>query len=776
MRVARGLLPIALAFGLVSGCGGDRRPVEGDAQRLITIEATPAQGRVGEPVRLVVTVTDADGVRRAGVRVSIESSRSTDVFSAQDGVTDDSGEIETSMIASAAGWRVIAAHVGAAEGMIALAIERERSDDRSACTDGLLLGGYSPLEPLPEKAGTSLMAAEDFDGDGGCDAAFVSDEWSADGSARLTTHGASSWPVVRDLMGAGWLPLAVATGDFDGDGRMDLAVAAADNGWTAFRVGWFSADGDRAWRRIAEVDLPFDVSALVSADIDGDGRSDLFAQSRFGLALRAVLLTDDGPVFGDEVSLQFGGERIVAWAIGDFDGDDKADLAIATHGGISILGGNGDGTFAPRQTLDLEADHAFPELVAADLDGDGLDDLVRPEFDSGQTFLTIFRGRTDGSFERVRVATQANGRLRTGDVDGDGVLDLVVRPGLWDGAELLVVRGDREGRFKGPERLLELPFPPLDMSICRGESGRPEIVVLGWTAWARIPLEAPAQGIVSSPFAWSGGLVGDPTEDGSVQIVTVDPDGGGRRIAIDAAGSTKTVQEFEIDLQLSRSVVHAVGRVGVEPLGSVVEVGREDLENGIVVHSLSGGTARQVATSADWIHAVTIVDVNGDGLNDIVFGTNTETIAVFADRAGDFHVERIADFGAWAIAAGDIDGDGRVQLILAGWGDVVAVSFGASFGPPEPLPLRPTEMSQHFFVGDFDGDGLDDIAVGGTAGTLTLYLHAPDGRFGPPLDFGVGGAIHAGAYGRLAGGSEWGFVLLADGPVARVVPVTCAEP
>lgn len=776
MRFARGLLPIALAFGLVSGCGDgkERRPAADDARRLISIALTPALGRVGEPVSLLVTVTDPDGVRRPGERVSIGSSQSDDVFSVGEGVTDEAGEFATTMVASAAGWRVISAHVGSAEGTIALAIEH--SNERSACKDGLLLGGYPPLEPLPDDARTNLMAAGDFDGDGACEAAFLSDEWSAERSTRLTTRGASGWPEVKDLMGIGWLPTAVAAGDFDGDGRLDLAVAGTVAGWTAFRVQWFSAGGGgHVWQRIAELDLPGEAGRLVPADIDGDGRSDLFAVSNV-MALRPVLLTDDGPVLGDEVSLQFGGERLVAWATGDFDGDGKADLAIATHGGISILGGNGDGTFTPRETLVRQADHAFPELVAADLDGDGLDDLATPEWDSKRTFLTIFRGRADGSFDRVRVATESNGRLETGDVDGDGVVDLIVRPGAWDGAELLVVRGDREGRFAGPARLLELPFAPLDMSICRGASGRPEIVALGRTAWARIPLESPAQGIVSRPFDWSGGLVGDPTEDGSVQIVTVDPDGGGRRIAIDAAGSTNTVQEFGIDLQLPRSVVHAVGRVGVEPLGSVVEVGLQDPGNAVVVHSLSKGTSRQVATSAEWIHALAIVDVDGDGLNDIVFGTNDETIAVFADRAGDFHIERVADFGAWAIAAGDIDGDGRGELILAGWGEVVAVRFGASFGSPEPLPLREPDLSQLFFTGDFDGDGMDDIAVAGTEGTLSLYLHAPDGRLGPPLDFGVGRTIHAGAYGRLAGGSERGFVFLADGPVARVVPVACAEP
>jgi len=786
MRVAKGLLSIAQvfadattvlrAFALIvsfsvsfvsSGCKDrDREPtVDGSAGRLVSVEPTPARGRVGEPVQLLVTVYDLDGVPRSGERVSIESSQSEDVFSARDGVTDDAGELVTTLTASVEGRRVVTAHVGSAKGVVTLAIDR--SSETEVCTGDVLLGGYPPVESLPDDATTSLMATGDFDGDGSCETALVSDDRSVDRSTRLTTRGATDWPEVRDLMGPGWFPISVATGDFDGDGRTDLAVVGTVTGWLEFRVEWYSADDDRVWQRIAALDLP-GAGGLVPADIDGDGTTDLLVA---GSELRTVFLREDGPVFGEVESLQTGGKRLLGWVAGDFDGDGRADIAVATHGEITIHEGSGDGTFTPRQTLDVWGD----QLVAADLDGDGVDDLAIFETDSEESFLTIFRGRADGTFERLRIAYAGNGRLTTGDVDGDGVADLVLRPGSWDGTEVLVVRGDPEGHFTGPERLLGLPIPPRDLSFCSGGSGRPEVVVLGADAWVRIPMEVPAREIVSTTLEGGGGLIGDPTGDGSVEIVTVDDEGHGRRIEIGAAGETHTVQEFEVHRQVPGAAFR-VGRVGDESIGSIVEFGFQDPGHAIFVHSLSTDTFRLVDAPIDWVLALAVVDVDGDGLGDIVYGTNTGTFALFADRAGGFRRERVTATGAWAIAAGDVDGDGAIELILAGWPDVLAVPFDSSFGPPELLPMTPAGIDQPLFTGDFDGDGKDDVALGGNGETLSVYLHAADGRFGPALEFGVGGPIRAGAYGRLAGGADRGFVFLADGPAARVVPVTCTEP
>jgi len=280
-----------------------------------------------------------------------------------------------------------------------------------------------------------------------------------------------------------------ACGDVDGDGLGDFAATAP----------WDDAGANLAGRVVLGLshlltDLPSQVlagaigpswvgadtgakagwSVACTHDLDGDGTPDLligapFSDSEDGDGVGAVYMirgTADpmpGPLFATAHRVVLG-ERAADWlgwgiATGDLDGDGLVDVAISSPGRSGGLGQIKVWTEASfmdpgaspsyRITGELEADGFGRGLAMADLNGDGLDELlvgapfVNPEqddatYDSGK--LYVFRGQEDMD-DWTRQMTGADARLRyivgqqylrtgqlirTGDVDGDGRADLAL--------------------------------------------------------------------------------------------------------------------------------------------------------------------------------------------------------------------------------------------------------------------------------------------------------------------------------------------------------------
>lgn len=301
------------------------------------------------------------------------------------------------------------------------------------------------------RSGASGVDVRDLDGDGFLDLAIAGQgAVPTNEIAVLLNRGDGSFESSRMIV-AGLEPAAVAGGDFDGDGDQDLVVAARteDKAFVLLNV-------DN--RRFADP-FPLPVGEgpndVVTADFNSDGILDFATANERGNTVRVAIGRGDGTFYF--APLLHVGRRPLALVTADFDGDDRQDLAVAVKrdGLVRVFYGNGGGGFPNNVAVGVGGPI---DLAAADLDEDGLDDLVVTR---QTTTLAVVLARPGRAFDPPSFREERAMNAETADLDLDGHVDIAV---VGDGL-LQILRGDGAGGFSPVAAAYELGVHGSDESI-----------------------------------------------------------------------------------------------------------------------------------------------------------------------------------------------------------------------------------------------------------------------------------------------------------------------
>ena len=247
-------------------------------------------------------------------------------------------------------------------------------------------------------------------------------------------------------------PQYVSVADFNGDGHLDLAVPVYSIFSPNSDANIFLGNGDGTFTAAAAFPVSGqNANNFAVGDFNGDGKPDLAISLPDADQVQVLLGNGDGS-FTAMTPISVNAVFVVA--TGDFNGDGNADLAVVSPGALAIyiLLGNGDGTFTSGATISV----AEPTAVAvADFNGDGIADLA--VVNGVSDTVTILLGKGDGTFTAVG-STPSTGfeplSIAAGDLNGDGILDLAVsnqNDGYPNPGTVTVLLGKGDGTFKtGP--------------------------------------------------------------------------------------------------------------------------------------------------------------------------------------------------------------------------------------------------------------------------------------------------------------------------------------
>jgi hypothetical protein len=322
--------------------------------------------------------------------------------------------------------------------------------------------GFQSVVDYPVGTAPRAVASADFNGDGKVDLAVANNgNGSSDmgGVSILQGNGDGTFQSASNFT-VGNFPVAIAAADFNGDSRPDLVLIDSSG------VGVLLGKGDGTFAAATYLSTASGPVSLAVGDLDKDNVPDLVVNA----SSLSVLLGNGNGTFQPHVDYPALLGRIV---VDDVNGDAKLDV-IGTFNGVNVSLGNGDGSL---QSVISSVGPTFSVAsAAADFNLDGKLDFA-VAFDnplSNHRGVVLMRGNSDGTFQlSMTDSSQSAGALSAGDFNGDAKADLVI---VADGnANLLLGNGDT--MFQTPLSFAVGAGPNSILAVDLNQDKAPDLVV-----------------------------------------------------------------------------------------------------------------------------------------------------------------------------------------------------------------------------------------------------------------------------------------------------------
>jgi len=567
------------------------------------------------------------------------------------------------------------------------------------------------------------VATADWNGDGWLDLAIACANPGSDGKSpesAIYWNSPQGFSADRktSLPGAG---LSVLADDMNGDGKVDVALAHADD----VKIYWNTGKG-------VEVRDPLTIKVvarhLAAADIDADGHRDLVAVAPDGV--RIVSGSARGPQSAEVRTITI--ENAAKAAVADLNRDGRPDLAVTrahdkkSEYADSLILWNESGRFALDRSTPLPTVWANG-ITAGDLNADGWPDLVISNAGSGvnMSIQSFVYWNHAGRFHpawRTMLDTRRSQSSAIGDVNGDGRPDVVFfnfEGGLRAGPNPNVIYWGDGTRGYTTQRSTSL-WSVYNLGIVQADFNDD-----GWTDLGsledRYTVRAP--GTLHGVYLWYGGP--DGYREDRRAILPVEVPGSGLRAA-------DLNRDGHLDL--------------------VVGAGEADPDaDGHVGNVVFWGSARGFSSARRAViplgvrgRAPAIADFNGDGHLDFASGAYSGGVRLISGSRDGFRVKEVVtllpEWTVLDVETADLDRDGLLDLIMPGVvppnkEGTMFIHYGSKDGYAKTRVTRLPHFDGHDpSVNDFNRDGWLDIAISNEGGNTAAGV--PDFVFwGGPEGF-----------------------------------------
>ncbi len=627
---------------------------------------------------------------------------------------------------------------------------------------GVFGAGLAGTDITVEADSTTSVALGDVDGDGDLD--LVAGSSSGANRLYLNNGTAAPWSgvtgsdITTDVLGSS----AVALGDVDGDGDLDLVVGNSGNPNRLYLNNGTAAP----WSGVTGSDITTDTdntNSVALADVDGDGDLDLLSGNA---GLNRLYLNNGSTapwsgVAGSDVTTDAHDTRSVS--LGDADDDGDVDLVVGNYGQTNRVYLN-NGTADPWGGVtgsDISADtNGTTSLGLWDVDGDGDIDLVVGN-DPEANRLYLNNGTADPwngvTGSNITADTANTMSMVMGDVDGDGDLDFIAgNVGLnrlylnngtadpWGGVTGSDISADAHTTYSVA---LEDVDGDGNLDLVAGNSNQANRLYLN------DGVANPWNGVTGSDITADTNIsqsvvLGDVDGDGDLDLVagndnetnrlylnngTADPWGG--VTGIDITG----------DAQMTRSV--ALGDVDGDGDLDLV-VGNSGAENRLYLNNgtadpWNGVTGSSITTDIHTTYSVVLGDVDSDGDLDVIVGNNGAKNRLYLNNgttnpwSGVSGSDITLDTDLTTeVVLGDVDGDGDLDLVVGNSGaeNRLYLNNGTTDpwnGVSSSTISNDLDTTTSVALGDVDDDGDLDLVTGNDGPSLTHRLYLNNGTAAP---------------------------------------------